>query len=233
MVNSSGRIGVIGRRRVDFVSSDSRCKDVASARHGFDVLDCAVIQRSPDIPDALEQRIVGDEGIVPRCGQQFFFSDDTPVIFNEVSKQLKTFGTKLDFLTLSQELPAPQIKNKAGECPSLGCRILRCFWAGHREGKSYNSGEQNQNRYSDQNAHFFEVEKSDDSKRRSRTLRKRNIRAIARLENEALHQRSFTDRVSDSIKRFAGSSLFILLHITVVHDLHALMRELERQLPDE
>jgi uncharacterized membrane protein len=36
---------------------------------------------------------------------------------------------------------------------------------------------------------------------------------MARLENDALHQRSLTDRVSDSITRFAGSSVFIVLHI--------------------
>src|SRR5947207_9451141 len=64
-------------------------------------------------------------------------------------------------------------------------------------------------------APFVEMEspKSDDSKRASRTLPSRNIRAIARLENEALHQRSLTDRVSDNITRFAGSSVFIVLHI--------------------
>jgi uncharacterized membrane protein len=59
----------------------------------------------------------------------------------------------------------------------------------------------------------FHVKESGNSKRASPTLPIRNIRAIARLENEALHQRSLTDRVSDSITRFAGSSLFILLHI--------------------
>jgi uncharacterized membrane protein len=57
------------------------------------------------------------------------------------------------------------------------------------------------------------VKKSDDSPQPSSTLLKRNIIAIARLENEALHQRSVTDRVSDSITRFAGSSMFILLHV--------------------
>jgi uncharacterized membrane protein len=57
------------------------------------------------------------------------------------------------------------------------------------------------------------VKKPDDPKPAPSSLPKRNIRAIARLENEALHQRSLTDRVSDSITRFAGSSVFILLHI--------------------
>ena len=57
------------------------------------------------------------------------------------------------------------------------------------------------------------MKKSDDFKRTSATLPTRNIRDIARLENEALHQRSLTDRVSDTITRFAGSSVFILLHI--------------------
>jgi uncharacterized membrane protein len=57
------------------------------------------------------------------------------------------------------------------------------------------------------------VTKSGDAKRASPTLPTRNIRAIARLENEALHQRSLTDRVSDSITRLAGSSVFILVHI--------------------
>jgi uncharacterized membrane protein len=57
------------------------------------------------------------------------------------------------------------------------------------------------------------VTKSGDAKRAFPTLPTRNIRAIARLENEALHQRSLTDRVSDSITRLAGSSVFILVHI--------------------
>ena len=59
----------------------------------------------------------------------------------------------------------------------------------------------------------FHVEKSNHSERPSPSLAKRNIRAIARLENEALHQRSLTDRISDGITRFAGSSTFIVLHI--------------------
>ena len=57
------------------------------------------------------------------------------------------------------------------------------------------------------------VKTSGTTNRASPTLPTRNIRAIARLEHEALHQRSVTDRVSDSITRFAGSSLFILIHI--------------------
>ena len=57
------------------------------------------------------------------------------------------------------------------------------------------------------------MNKSDDSERVSRTLPSRNIRAIARLENEALHQRSLTGRISDGVTRFAGSSVFIVLHI--------------------
>jgi uncharacterized membrane protein len=36
---------------------------------------------------------------------------------------------------------------------------------------------------------------------------------MARLEAESLHQRSVTDRVSDSITRFAGSTTSIILHI--------------------
>jgi len=40
-----------------------------------------------------------------------------------------------------------------------------------------------------------------------------NIREIARLESEALHHRSLTDRISDNITRFAGSSISITLHV--------------------
>lgn len=40
----------------------------------------------------------------------------------------------------------------------------------------------------------------------------RNIRTIVELEQEALHQRSLTDRVSDAITRFSGSTVFLLLH---------------------
>ena len=61
---------------------------------------------------------------------------------------------------------------------------------------------------------FLKMQKSSDaSKRASPALPSRNIRAIARLENEALHQRTLTDRISDTITRFAGSSVFIVLHI--------------------
>ena len=57
------------------------------------------------------------------------------------------------------------------------------------------------------------VKESGDPRRVSSALPTKNIRAIAGLENEALHQRSITDRISDSVTRFAGSSVFILLHI--------------------
>jgi uncharacterized membrane protein len=33
------------------------------------------------------------------------------------------------------------------------------------------------------------------------------------LENAALHERTFADRLSDSITRFAGSGAFVLLHV--------------------
>ena len=41
----------------------------------------------------------------------------------------------------------------------------------------------------------------------------RNIHAIVTLEQEALHSRSFADRISDAITRFSGSVAFIILHI--------------------
>jgi uncharacterized membrane protein len=41
---------------------------------------------------------------------------------------------------------------------------------------------------------------------------KRNVRAIANLEHEALHHRSATARISDVVCQFAGSGSFILLH---------------------
>jgi uncharacterized membrane protein len=41
----------------------------------------------------------------------------------------------------------------------------------------------------------------------------KNVQTIARLELEALRERSLTDRISDAITRFAGSGIFISLHI--------------------
>jgi uncharacterized membrane protein len=40
-----------------------------------------------------------------------------------------------------------------------------------------------------------------------------NIHAIVALEQEALHSRSFADRISDAITRFSGSGSFIILHV--------------------
>jgi uncharacterized membrane protein len=40
-----------------------------------------------------------------------------------------------------------------------------------------------------------------------------NINTIARLEHETLHTRSFANRISDTITRFSGSMVFILLHL--------------------
>jgi uncharacterized membrane protein len=40
----------------------------------------------------------------------------------------------------------------------------------------------------------------------------RNIRAVARLEQEALHQRTTADRVSDALTRFTGSTPFVVGH---------------------
>ena len=41
----------------------------------------------------------------------------------------------------------------------------------------------------------------------------KNVETIAFLEQTALHERSLTDRVSDEITRFAGSGVFIVLHV--------------------
>lgn len=40
-----------------------------------------------------------------------------------------------------------------------------------------------------------------------------NVEAIARLEQEALHHRSLTERVSDAITRVTGSMTFVGLHV--------------------
>jgi len=42
---------------------------------------------------------------------------------------------------------------------------------------------------------------------------KKNIEAIASLEQEALHNRTFADRVSDAITKFSGSTAFVILHV--------------------
>lgn len=40
----------------------------------------------------------------------------------------------------------------------------------------------------------------------------RNVRAIAKLEHEAMEQRTSADRVSDAIARVAGSAAFVAVH---------------------
>jgi uncharacterized membrane protein len=44
------------------------------------------------------------------------------------------------------------------------------------------------------------------------THMERNVRAIAKLEHEAMQQRTPADRVSDAITRVAGSAAFVALH---------------------
>jgi len=41
----------------------------------------------------------------------------------------------------------------------------------------------------------------------------KNVDAIAQLEHKALLERTFADRMSDAITRFAGSANFLILHI--------------------
>jgi uncharacterized membrane protein len=43
-----------------------------------------------------------------------------------------------------------------------------------------------------------------------------NIEAIAKLEHEALHGRTPTERASDAIVKFIGSMKFLLLHVLLV-----------------
>jgi uncharacterized membrane protein len=43
-----------------------------------------------------------------------------------------------------------------------------------------------------------------------------NIEAIAKLEQEALHGRTSTERASDAIVKFIGSMMFLLLHVLLV-----------------
>jgi uncharacterized membrane protein len=42
---------------------------------------------------------------------------------------------------------------------------------------------------------------------------KKNIEAIASLEQEALHKRTRADRVSDAVTKFSGSTTFVVLHV--------------------
>ena len=42
---------------------------------------------------------------------------------------------------------------------------------------------------------------------------KKNIEAIAELEQKALGERTFTGRISDAITRFCGSARFVLVHV--------------------
>lgn len=43
-----------------------------------------------------------------------------------------------------------------------------------------------------------------------------NIEAIANMEHEALHRRTFTERVSDGVVKFIGSVGFLLLQVLLV-----------------
>ena len=43
-----------------------------------------------------------------------------------------------------------------------------------------------------------------------------NIAAIAKIEEEALHRRTRTERQSDAVVRFIGSPKFLLLHVILV-----------------
>ena len=46
-----------------------------------------------------------------------------------------------------------------------------------------------------------------------RSILRKNIRAIAELEQRALHERSAADRLSDEISRATGSGRFALFHV--------------------
>lgn len=56
------------------------------------------------------------------------------------------------------------------------------------------------------------VDTPEESSQTDALLRK-NIRAIAELEQRALHQRSAADRVGDAISRMTGSAPFALFHV--------------------
>ena len=49
-----------------------------------------------------------------------------------------------------------------------------------------------------------------------------NIEAIARLEHDALHRRTATERMSDTIVKFIGSIAFLLLQVLLVLTWHAI-----------
>jgi len=51
-----------------------------------------------------------------------------------------------------------------------------------------------------------------DSFDRTEKLEKKNIRTVVALEEEALHNRSLVNRVSDAIMHFSGTIAFVTLH---------------------
>jgi hypothetical protein len=80
---------LLRRRKFDF--GYRHRKQIAAARDRLEDFLVIVIERCPDIANALHQRIVRDEGVGPDRLDQFVLSDDSARIAREVKQHIEGF----------------------------------------------------------------------------------------------------------------------------------------------
>src|SRR5215831_19079666 len=107
-----------------------------------------------------------------------------PIVLNDITRPECSYGF-LDclFNVVGVNLPARQLC-KLVERDKLNYSRSACVGSYHNSGDCLFSG--------NELAQVFQVKRSGDSKRASSSLPRRNIRAIAHLEHEALHHRTMT-----------------------------------------
>jgi len=94
------------------VVSHFRVEDVPATVNCLDNLLRLIAERMPNIFQALHQRIIGYCHANPDRMNQFIFADKSPIVFDQVSQDLKRLGAQFYLFVTVQQTTARQVEHE-------------------------------------------------------------------------------------------------------------------------
>ena len=111
-------------RRADCNDGHWRFEPIAAPRNGPDQTRAISSECSPELADALHERIIRDSEVRPNGVKKLILGDETAGMTDEKLQHSKSLWPQRDFFSVEEETAAIQIEDIPVELQAL-CRYLR------------------------------------------------------------------------------------------------------------